>query len=164
MNNYDFNFNGGIFDTQYELKSKFSLKMNNLKWFCYLLIFFNILQIIFFMGYSFFSIIIVFYIFYVSYTILFRIMRDEDLNFEFDHLILSKQLQSLRMNILIIVFLCIIDFGFGIVFMNDYFSVLFQSQDKFEYYFAIFSTYMTILRFGYLCFISFYLKILSLRE
>ena len=93
--------------------------------------------------------------------ILYRIMNDEELNFEFDHSMLSKQLQSLSMNIVLIIFMCLIDFGFGIMFMNDYFSELFQSKNGFEYYFAIFLTYINLLRFGLLCFLSFYVKFLS---
>lgn len=158
MNSYDYYFNGVITDINIESKSKFSLMMNNLKWFTYLLIFFNLLQIFFFMGNSIFSIIIVIYIFYVSYIILFKILNDKDLNFEFDHSSLLKQLRSLGINILFIVLFCILDLGFGIVFMNDYYRELFQSENNFEYYFVIFVTYLNLVRLGLLCYLSFHLK------
>jgi hypothetical protein len=164
MNNYDYNFNGGIIERTNELKSKFGLKMNNLKWLFYFLICFNLFQIVFFMGNSFFSIIIVIYIFYISHFALYAIMNDEELNFEFDHMILSKQLKSLSKNILVILIFYILDISVGLVFMRDYFLNLFHSYDVYEYYFSVFSTYLSIFRIAYLTYLYFYVNYLSQRD
>ena len=153
MNNYDYNFNGEMLDKNLESKSKLNVKMNKLKLICYFLIMFNVFQIIFFMGYSFISFVIAVYIFYICYTILNQKMNQDDLYFDLDHKTLSDQLGTLSLNILIIIFLCILDAGVGIVFMKEILSSLFNSENNFEFYFAVFSTYLSVCRLLYLGFL-----------
>ena len=153
MNNYDYNFNGEMLEKNSDSKSKFILKMNNLKLLCYFLVTLNIFHIIFFMGYSVFSFVIVIYIFYISYKILFRILNEEALFYEIDQKTISNQLQALGLNIILVVFLCILDILVGIVFMDKILFGLFNSENNFENYFGILSTYLSIFRLLYLGFL-----------
>jgi hypothetical protein len=164
MNNYDYNFNGGIIEKTNDLSSKFGVKMNNLKWFVYFLICFNLFQMTFFMGFSFFSIIIVIYIFYISYYVIYTLMNDEELNFEFDHITLSKQLKSLGRNILTILILSLLDLAVGFIFMKNYLLSLFDSYDNYEYYFGIFTIYLSLLRIAYMSYLYYYVIDLSKRD
>jgi len=164
MINYDYNFNGGIIEKTSDKNSKFSVKMNNLKLFVYFLIYFNLFQMVFFMGFSFFSIIIVIYSFYISYSVFYTIMNDEELNFEFDHLTLSKQLKSLGRNILTILVLSFMDFAVGLIFMKDYLLSLLDSYDNYEYYFGIFLIYMSLLRIAYIGYLYYYVIYLTKRD
>ncbi len=159
MNNYDYNFNGEMLEKNSDLKSKFILKLNNLKLLCYFLIILNIFQIIFFMGYSVFSFVISFYVFYLSYKILFQILNEEALFYEIDQKTISNQLQALGLNIILVVFLCILDIVVGIVSMDEILLGLFNSENNFETYFGIFSTYLSIFRLLYLGFLYHFTKL-----
>lgn len=153
MNNYDYNFNGEMLQKSSDSKYKFVLKMNHLKLLCYFLTILNIFQIIFFMGYSVFSFLIVIYVFYICYKILFRIISEEALLYEIDQKHISNQLQALSLQILLIVILCILDIMIGIIFMDNILLGLFNSESNIENYFGIFSTYLSIFRLlfvGYL--------------
>ena len=159
MNNYDYNFNGEMLEKNSDLKSKFILKLNDLKLLCYFLIILNIFQIIFFMGYSVFSFVISFYVFYLSYKILFQILNEEDLFYEIDQKTISNQLQALGLNIILVVFLCILDIVVGLVSMDKILLSLFNSENNFETYFGIFSTYLSIFRILYLGFLYHFTKL-----
>lgn len=137
--NYD-----GIITKDYSqsiLHPRFFLQFNDLKWLNYFLFGFSIFELIFFMGFTLLSIIIVLYTIYICYKV-YQILQEDNLNFDLDYSATSKLLQNVKIQIVVLILLNLVDIVLSKVFMSDYLQTLYSLESKYDKLFIYFSLFI----------------------
>ena len=149
MNNYDFNYNNHNPNDAEFINGKNYLKLNDLRWMNIFLIGFNLYQVICFLGFSFISILISIFIFYISYRLA-NVLNFVQMKNEIELSNLKQELAPIKLMLTLCIGLSIADMIHSYFSMNKYINYLLFSEKLLEINFVWFIIYITLFKILFL--------------
>jgi hypothetical protein len=136
---------------------------NDLKWIDSILMGFTIFQIIFFMGYSYISLVVVIIQFFISYQI-FKIWNSKKINIDLEISNTLESIQNIFKSLLACLIICIIDLILNITYAHEVTDKLLSTNDEYRIKFVYFSYFIMLTRISFLTFIWIFIKRLVKKE
>jgi hypothetical protein len=151
----NFDLNQAKDDIQYGNKN--FIKFNDLKWLNYILISMCLIQLVFFLGYTFISLMIFLQSILISYKI-YKICKEAKLGLDVDYSHIISTINSTCFYLKVCVVLCTFDILISLFTANEFILSLLQGQENFGKKFAVFTIFLIIFRFGFLLYFTWFLQ------